>query len=316
LIVGAIILIIFGIYEWKGTKTGLLAHIFFIHRNFPISLSLNFVGGIVLFGGQAFLPQEIIQLYTSDAVLTGVDNLPFSIGAVVGGGFIVVCFIFTKDAKPITIVALATIILGSGLMAVMEPHINYAAWFFPTALLGLSVGLQTAVVPLIVSLCTPNAAIGAAIMISNSARSFGGSVGTVIFQQIYEHKVKQILPKKVVPAVLKAGLPQTSLPALLEAFAAQSEALIAQVPGFSPAVYSALTKSAAKAYADSFRYIWYSLLAFACACTILSFFLESTSASMTHEVAAQVEHTHGHLGHHKTHENHEKTHGHEHVEHV
>ncbi|KAF2492735.1 MFS general substrate transporter [Lophium mytilinum] len=320
LIVGAILLIIFGIYEWIGTKTGLLAHVLFKHRNFPIALSLNFVGGIVLFGGQAFLPQEIIQLYTSDAVLTGVDNLPFSISAVVGGALLFVAFLFTKNAKPITIVSLSIIILGSGLMAVMEPHINYAAWFFPTVLLGLSVGLQTAVVPLIVSVCTPNHAIGTAIMISNSARSFGGSIGTVIFQQIFAHKIKEILPKKVVPAVLKAGLPQTSLPSLLEAFAAQSQALIAQVPGFTPAVYAALTKSAAKAYADSFRYIWYSLLAFACACTILSFFLESTTAMMTHEVAAQVEHGHHHINplHHEHHENGhpEHKHDHEHKEEV
>jgi hypothetical protein len=240
--------------------------------------------------------------------MTGVYNLSFSVMAVLGGGLIFVAFLFTKNAKPITVVATGIIVLGSGLMCVMEPHINYAAYFFPSALLGISVGLQTAVVPLIVSVCTPNAMIGTAIMISNSARSFGGSIGTVIFQQIFSSKIEDILPEKVVPAVLKAGLPQTSLQALLQAYAAQSQEMIMQVPGFTPAVNSALTDAAAKSYAASFRYIWYALLAFSAACTILSLFLKSTTAMMTHEVAAEVEHTHHHAPHLGHHGHREKTH--------
>ncbi|OCK77318.1 MFS general substrate transporter [Lepidopterella palustris CBS 459.81] len=314
LIVGAVVLIAFGVYEWKATSTGLLAHVFFKHRNFALGCLMNFVGGIVLFGGQAFLPQEIIHLYTSDAVMTGVYNLSFSIFAVTGGVVLFIWLRFTNNAKWVTVFAMGTIVVGAGLMAVMQPHINYSAWFFPTALLGVSVGVQTAVVPLIISLCTPNEMIGTAIMISNSARSFGGSIGTVIFQQIFTSKIKKILPQKVVPAVMKAGLPPTSVPSLLEAYAAGNSALFAKIPGVTPAVLNALTTSAAQAYANSFRYIWYALLAFACVSLALSLFFHSTTKQMTMEIAAGIEHHPHHLPHlpHLPHHEHGGEHGGEH----
>ncbi len=59
LLIGFAILVAFGIYEWKGTNRGILAHALFENRNFPILLAVAFVDGILLFGLLAFLPQEV-----------------------------------------------------------------------------------------------------------------------------------------------------------------------------------------------------------------------------------------------------------------
>lgn len=61
LVVGIIILLVFCLYEWKFTKTGILHHELFRGgkdrgRNFAISIGLIFIEGIVLFSFVIFYP--------------------------------------------------------------------------------------------------------------------------------------------------------------------------------------------------------------------------------------------------------------------
>jgi MFS family permease len=175
-------LVAFELWQAIGTKNGLLDHNIFKDRNFAMVLLLNFVGGMVLFGGQAFLRQELIYLLTSDAVLTGVYNLPFNIMGIVGGIVGGVVMTITKEAKPVVIASFVGMLIGNGLVAVLERHINYAAWFFPTALLGIAVGIQIALLPVVASLCTPNHLIAHALSLISSTRALGGSIGVVIFR--------------------------------------------------------------------------------------------------------------------------------------
>lgn len=61
IVVGLVILIGFGVYEWKGTKTGILNHELFkggkaAGRTFAICISLIFIEGILLFSYIIFYP--------------------------------------------------------------------------------------------------------------------------------------------------------------------------------------------------------------------------------------------------------------------
>lgn len=61
LLTGLVILVCFGIYEWKGTSTGFLHHDLFrgdhgMGRTFAISLWLIFAEGILLFSYVSFYP--------------------------------------------------------------------------------------------------------------------------------------------------------------------------------------------------------------------------------------------------------------------
>jgi len=61
LIVGLVILVGFGLYEWKGTKTGILHHELFrggraAGRTFAICVFLIFIEGILLFAYIIFYP--------------------------------------------------------------------------------------------------------------------------------------------------------------------------------------------------------------------------------------------------------------------
>jgi hypothetical protein len=61
LILGILSLVVFGLYEWRGTKTGILHHNLFNHdriavRTFVICLILVFVEGVMLFTFIIFYP--------------------------------------------------------------------------------------------------------------------------------------------------------------------------------------------------------------------------------------------------------------------
>jgi len=98
---------------------------------------------------------------------------------------------------------------------------------------------------------------------------------------------------KIAKAVIEAGLPITSVPLLVEGVLTENLSLLATVPGNSPAI-AAADKAVPQGYADSFRFVWCSLITFAAVSLILSFWLKPTKAQMTGEIAADVEHRHKH----------------------
>lgn len=69
-IVGIVILIAFGVYEWKLTKTGILHHDLFrggknMGRTFAICIGLIFIEGIVLFAYVVFYPVMWVLLFSN-----------------------------------------------------------------------------------------------------------------------------------------------------------------------------------------------------------------------------------------------------------
>ncbi|KAL4981914.1 major facilitator superfamily domain-containing protein [Aspergillus falconensis] len=294
ILVGGFCMVGFGLWEWLATKNGIVAHSLFTDATYPICLVLNFVSGIVLFGGQAFLPQEIATLFTSDAVMTGVWNIPFNAMTIGGGILSAIILGPTKEAKWTVVAAFVMLLAGNCLMLVVKPHINYAAWFFPTALMGTAVGIQTSLLIVVVGICTPNHLIAEAISVAAAARALGCSIGTVIFSQIFASKIEDFLPEEVAKEAIKAGLPQTSIPSFLQALLARQESALMAVPGVTPAIIAAGENGAAKAYAHGFKFVWYSLIPFAVISLGLSFGLRSTRAHLNRQVAAQVEHKHHH----------------------
>ncbi len=61
MITGITILVAFGLYEWKGTSTGILHHDLFRGgdrgRTFAVFVALVFIEGIMLFAFTIFYPQ-------------------------------------------------------------------------------------------------------------------------------------------------------------------------------------------------------------------------------------------------------------------
>lgn len=67
LVVGAVLLIIFGLFEWKVKTDGMVHHdLFSRDRNFAIAWGCIFCEGLVLFAANGYLPYEVSVLYETD----------------------------------------------------------------------------------------------------------------------------------------------------------------------------------------------------------------------------------------------------------
>lgn len=73
------------------------------------------------------------------------------------------------------------------------------------------------------------------------------------------------MPEYVTPAAVQAGLPQSSLPSL---FTNLTAGTLEKIPGINAAIIAAVGAADAMAAADSFRYVWYCVVAFACVACI------------------------------------------------
>lgn len=286
LIIGGLALIGLGLLEWRVIRIGLFPAALFENRNFAVTLVVQFMEGMAINTTSSFLPVIGLQLFTTDPVLVTVRNLPFGAFALVGAMVAGLVMRKLREAKGVALVAVSALLLACGLMCLVEPHINYAAWFFPTAMIGAAVTTLGVTVNLVSSVCTPNELIAHVLSLCTAARGLGGAVGNIVFFAIYNAKVAHFLPSGVSAAVIQANLSSADTPAFLAAFLGSDPSSAARVPGASSAVLEAAAAAVPKAYADSWRFAWYSLMPFAAVTMGFLLLLKPIKHLLTDEVAS------------------------------
>ncbi len=292
LIIGSLLLVVLGLWEWK-VEGGMFPKSLFEHPNYVITLALNFIEGMVIFGSQAFLPQIILAFLTDDFIMAAIYNLPNAGGSlvgVVGAAFITAR---TQEAKWVAVGGIATLALGCGLLALMDPGVHFAAWFFAAALVGTGIGSLGVIIPVIASVCTPNRYIATSVAIGTSIRGLGGAVGLVMLMQIFSTKLSANLPRKLGETVVEHGLSPSRVPEFIQAYMGHEDTLM-EIPGVTDEMLGSLAQPTAQAYADSFRFIWYALVPFAVFTLGISLFLKTTTQQMSMQVASKVRARHEH----------------------
>ncbi len=101
---------------------------------------------------------------------------------------------------------------------------------------------------------TPDAFIATTVALSLSIRVIGGSIGYSIYYNIFANKLKSKLPAMVAAAVVKAGLPLTSVYSFLGALI-ENPKLLPEVPGVTPPIIEAAMIAMRWAYSESLKYV-------------------------------------------------------------
>lgn len=89
------------------------------------------------------------------------------------------------------------------------------------------------------------------------------------------------MPREVIPAVTGAGLPESSIPALFQATAKATSSALDNVPGMTAAIKVVLQAAQKRAYAESFKIVYLSTLAFGGIALITSFFSADVDKYLT-----------------------------------
>jgi hypothetical protein len=138
----------------------------------------------------------------------------------------------------------------------------------------------------LVQFSAPHAFIATASGFALSCRAIGGAFGSAVLDAIINGKLTANLGPKVGAAAVQAGLPKSSVPALLEAIATGE---FDDVDGLTPKVLGAALDASHIVYAEAYRLAWASIIPFVVLAIVAVIFIKQVRELMTDHVDASVE---------------------------
>ncbi|OKL59548.1 hypothetical protein UA08_05366 [Talaromyces atroroseus] len=293
LVIGLVTLIGFGVYEWKGTTTGILHHGLFQGskpggRTFSICIFLMVIEGILLFSYVLFYPIMTSEFFEKDPFLLTVRGLPFW---VVSGLSTAVWGYWSMRFRTIRTPLFAGFLIYTGGLvglATIQPRDDLRCLIF-AGLAGLGFGAPLVLIVAGVQLSTPHHLIATATAVTTSARAVGATVFTAIFSAAYASGLDVKLPTEIASAVTKTGLAADQVSAFISALTAQDTAALAAIPGVNSTIVDAGMVAMKQAYADALHIVYYIAIPFGAAACLACFFLEDLRAAMNYRVDAPVE---------------------------
>jgi hypothetical protein len=130
--------------------------------------------------------------------------------------------------------------------------------------------------------------IGTAVGIGGSIRSALSSVASAIYIAVLTSRLIDTIPEKVVPAVVGAGLPQTSIIAYFAAAQQGTAAAFEAVEEITPAILEAGAAVYKVAYFDAFNAVFLSTIAFTVIAIVLAFWIPNMEKLMTNKVSVTL----------------------------
>jgi hypothetical protein len=168
----------------------------------------------------------------------------------------------------------------------ITPSMNHAQLGF-NILSGIGQSGPLTLLVALVQFTAPHAYLSTATGLAFSARALGGAFGSAVLNTIINSKIASTYASSVSAAAEKAGLPTSSVPALLEALAAGVG--LESIPGVNASVLGAATNASRNAYARAYRLAWASIIPFVVLALVAIFFLKGVKELMTEHVEATVE---------------------------
>ena len=235
-----------------------------------------------------FFPITLADVFHTSTITIGVRALCYP-WAILGGACIVSALMsYTKGhVRWLFFVPAAMMTAFTGALAASTPNNSV---FTVTMATFAAFGNGALVVPaltLALYAC-PDNYIGTTGALSLSSRFLGGSIGTSIYFNIFNTKIKAKLPALVEAAAVSHGLTnKKAIIAMVEAMASTSmyQQLGEKVPGVTPKLLEACIYARQWAFADALKYVWYTTIPFGIISMLCCLALPSIKDYMTNRVA-------------------------------
>lgn len=143
----------------------------------------------------------------------------------------------------------------------------------------------------LVQFSAPHAFIATASGFALSARAIGGAFGSAVLDAIINGKVEAHLAPQVGAAAVQAGLPKSSVPALIEAIATGE---FDAVNGLDDKILVAALDVSHSVYAEAYRLAWASIIPFVVLAIVAVLFIRQVKELMTEYVYPTFEIWHRH----------------------
>ncbi|KAL3439726.1 fungal trichothecene efflux pump-domain-containing protein [Aspergillus insuetus] len=264
--IGIVFCACFAVWDWRGTIMGLLPHALFSEgRNLPLLMAISFTNGIVMYGGAAYLPQMITAIFTNDPVYQTLPLVLSSVTEALGG--VISAFYLLKWKRYRAAFLVAGLWLGAwlGAAAAITPDKRWLSYVAPI--------------------------IATGVAITNMIRTFGGTIGVAIFSSVLSNEEKKQISALFYPAAIQAGLSASTSQKLLTglAYSTPDQLLLEKIPGVTKQAILILRPLYKLALAQSYRYVWLSVMPFALLGAFMALFLQPIEKYMTNHVESKLE---------------------------
>ncbi|KAL1909663.1 hypothetical protein Sste5344_004511 [Sporothrix stenoceras] len=266
LVGGAAMLILLVVWEiWGAGEYPLIPMKFFKNRQYIGTILTAAVGSMVYYSLLVLWPMQISVLYETDSMAIGWKSCIVSAASLLGQGLCGVLVRVLGRHKLQMMVGISTLTAFTGAMAAttpFTPHMAVAFIFLASVFLGYVENVALTIGPF----CLDPGDLGLALGLLGATRSTLATTAQAIFVTILNNKLIVNIPKYVIPAVTNAGLPQSSVDALL---AGLSVGNFTAVPDITPTIVMAAVASNKEAYSQSFKIVYLAAIAFG-GCGILA----------------------------------------------
>ncbi|KAJ2896245.1 hypothetical protein MKZ38_005739 [Zalerion maritima] len=289
LTIGLVILAAFCAYEWKGRADGLVAHVFFRRNaNFALAVFAYAVEGWIFYSAvNSVVPQIVLYLgWEDDSWDISVRQLSFQL--VIFFTPILLSWYATrfKDLKSPLLVTWISFLAVSIFYSCVKPSLDKGQIVI-NVVGGFGQAGPLTLLPAVIQYTAPHAFLSTATGLAFSARAIGGAFGSAVLDAIINGRINAHYASAVSGAAIDAGLPQSSVEALLEAIA--NSLTRESVPGATEDVWNAALDASHNEYAHAFRLAWASVIPFVVLALIALAFLKGVKELMTEKVEATVE---------------------------
>jgi hypothetical protein len=137
--------------------------------------------------------------------------------------------------------------------------------------------------------------IGTAGGVAGSVRGAISSILIAVYTSVLTNRLTTTISTEVPAAVVKAGLPSTSVAQFIGAFSIGTPAAFKAVPGITDQILAVGTRAYKVANADAFATVYLTTIAFSVIAVILTFFAPNTDELMSGKVAATLHNEDDHL---------------------
>jgi hypothetical protein len=138
-------------------------------------------------------------------------------------------------------------------------------------------------------LVVPTDDIGIGQGFFGSCRNILGTIATSIFVSINGNRVSATMAANIPPAVIGAGLPPSSVPAVFAAMRNGTAAALQAVPGINAGIIAAYQTARKDSYSQSFQTVYLSAIAFGSIALLASFWIPNVDKLMTNFLNKRVD---------------------------
>jgi hypothetical protein len=258
LILGFATLVVFALWETFGNAKFKVAPPVIFARNHGRAYAMPFINTFIV--GMTYYAINVIYP-TMNSVLWSANStnpnyglalsLPPNIALVLGGVLLAVCGDRIRHYKLQLIVSCSGMVLFGGLLALVRLD-NKGTMIAIAFLQQLFFGWAVYLGYVFAQLGVHQHELGVSGGLSGVCRYGGGSIAQAVYTTILQNTLSKEITKLLPPAVLQAGLPQSSLNAFMAAFPSNATAL-ASIPGVTEQVSLAAGLAYQKSYLHPFR---------------------------------------------------------------